>query len=118
MGISDSLLRAIKSTEGYIGPWGVSYGSEQESYKLTFFCLSTLRGHFAFYVHHPLRAAGLQLWSGRNVPQPVHIFLDNLCVQLPPALNPTITGMKTHQFWEKSLRILKMLLLNILLTYH
>lgn len=32
---------------------------------------------------------------GHNVPQPVHVFLDNLCVQLPPALIPTISWMKT-----------------------
>ena len=45
-------------------------------------------------------------WLGHNVPQPVHVFLDKLCMQLPPALNPTISGMKTNQIWEKLLKTL------------
>lgn len=55
-----------------------------------------------FHVHCLLHAAGLQSWFGHNVPQPVHIFLDNLCIQLPPALNPTISGMKTNHFWDEN----------------
>lgn len=62
-------------------------------------------------------AAGLPSCFGHNVPQLIIIFPDDLYMQLPPALDLTISGMKTTQMWEKSLRILKMLLLNILLIY-
>ncbi|XP_014425996.1 olfactory receptor 52E2-like [Pelodiscus sinensis] len=64
-------------------------------------CSAHLCAFLVFYI--PALFSTLTHQFGKNVPLHFHILFANMCLLVPPTLNPIIYGVRTKQIWDRML---------------
>uniref|UniRef100_A0A8D2AY29 Olfactory receptor n=1 Tax=Sciurus vulgaris TaxID=55149 RepID=A0A8D2AY29_SCIVU len=82
----------------------LSIASPEEQQKAFSTCVSHIGAVAIFYV--PLMSLSLVHRYGRSAPKVVHSVMANVCLLLPPVLNPIIYSVKTKQIRKAILHLL------------